>query len=749
MNKKRILNGIIILISLFLLAEKNIDPQVAELEQKLAKISGQEKVDVLNDIAFKLYAQSPQKSMGYASQALAFSQKIKYRKGTGKSLINLGNVYFSSCNYDKALEYYLKSLKIEEEIGDKKRIAISLIHIGFVYRGLGKYDKALEYFLKSLKNNEGIGDKARIAGSLMYIGGVYHYLSKYDKALEYYLKSFKIRKEIGNKAGISGSLISIGCVYYYLKKYDEALNYCLKSLKIDEEIGCESSDSLNLVGDIYEKLNKYDKAEEYYLRSLKIYEGMGNKRGIASSLNSIGVLCRDLSKYDDALEYHLKSLKIREEIGDREGSAVCLVELAKTYIKLKKLGKAFASLNRGLKIAKELKTTKIVMDHYETFTNYYMAKEDFRNALNYNQLFHEADKEIFNEKVQNQINALQVGYEVEKREKDIEILKKDKELLNKDKALLAKENKIKTFTLISFVFGFILIIIVLASLFKNYMYLLAFWKKHSYIGQYRIIEKVGSGGMGTIFKAKSITDKTQIVAIKVLNEELLKDETQRKRFSRESLLIDKLKHPNIIKIFERGEDRKTSFIVMEFLAGKTLSHILPDNESLPLTDSLPIMIQISDAFVQIHGKNIIHRDLNPNNIMLIEKDLNSHFVKLLDFGLAKSGFETTITQAGYALGTIRYMSPEQLLGGKDITAQSDIFSLGIIFYEMVTGTHAFSMEIGKVANDILNKLLTEPVNIRPDLPAALNHLIMHMIEKDPQARPAIEDVLKTLKDISQ
>jgi tetratricopeptide (TPR) repeat protein/tRNA A-37 threonylcarbamoyl transferase component Bud32 len=710
MNKKHILSGIIILISLFLFAEKNIDQQVVELEQKLANVSGQERVDVLNDIAFKLFDRFPQKGMDYANQALALSQKINYQKGAQRSLNNLGNACFSSGKYDKALEYFSKALKINEEIENKKGIAGSLNNIGVVYENMSKYDKALKCFFMSLKIREEIGDKKGIAASLNTIGNVYLGLNKYDMALEYYIKTLEIREEIGGEKGIAGSL------------------YC--------------------IGSSYLGLSKYDKALEYYFQSLKIREEIGDKKGIADSLNTIGATYQDLCKYDKALEYHLRSLKIRKEIGDKEGFASCLVELGNAYIQLKNSGKAFESLAQGLKIAKELKSKKMITDYYESFTNYYAAKEDFRTALKYHRLYHEEDKKIFNEKTQTQINALQAGYEAEKREKEIELLKKDKELLNKDKALLAKENKIKTFTLISFVIGFILIIVVLALLFNNYVYLFTFWKKHSYIGQYRIIEKVGSGGMGMIYKAKNITDKTQTVAIKVLNEELLKDETQRKRFSRESLIIDQLKHPNIIKIYERGEDKKTSFIVMEFLAGKTLSHILPDNARLSLIDSLPIMIQISDAFVQIHGRNIIHRDLNPNNIMLIEKDCNPHFVKLLDFGLARSGLETTITQAGYALGTIRYMSPEQLIGEKDITTKSDIFSLGIVFYEMVTGTRAFSLEIGEVANDILNKLLTEPMNIRPDLPIALNQLIMCMIEKDPQARPVIENVLKTLKEIS-
>jgi ligand-binding sensor domain-containing protein/predicted Ser/Thr protein kinase len=283
---------------------------------------------------------------------------------------------------------------------------------------------------------------------------------------------------------------------------------------------------------------------------------------------------------------------------------------------------------------------------------------------------------------------------------------------------------------------------------RKYISLASFWKKQKFIGKFKLLDKIGSGGMGTIYKANNLTEKSQTVALKVLNEDLFADENSRKRFKQEAAIIDQLDHPNIVKVYERGQSGQNLFIAMEYLQGKTLTQKILREKKIKLGEALHIMLQVSSALSKIHHRNIIHRDLKPDNIMLIEKNGNPSFVKLLDFGLAKMQYQTRLTQTGIVIGTINYMSPEQI-SGKGSVAASDIYSLGIIFYEMITGEKPF---IGETTIDIMKQILDkspiEPIRFRFDISFDLNHLIMRMLEKETKDRPDIMEVVTQLKIIN-
>jgi serine/threonine-protein kinase len=284
---------------------------------------------------------------------------------------------------------------------------------------------------------------------------------------------------------------------------------------------------------------------------------------------------------------------------------------------------------------------------------------------------------------------------------------------------------------------------------RKYISLSSFWKKQKIIDKFKIIDEIGSGGMGTVFKANNLMNKRETVALKVLREDLFKDEANRKRFKQEAAIIDQLDHPNIIKIYERGRSGQKLFIAMELLEGKTLAHKIAEKKKLGLVESVHIMLQVADALSKIHSKNIIHRDLKPENIMLILKEGDSNFVKLLDFGLARMQHQTRLTQTGTVIGTINYMSPEQITGQGAFPA-SDIYALGIIFYEMITGDQPF---IGETTIDIMKQIIDkspiEPIRFRFDISFELNHLIMRMLEKERDLRPSVSEVLKQLRIIDR
>jgi serine/threonine protein kinase len=275
------------------------------------------------------------------------------------------------------------------------------------------------------------------------------------------------------------------------------------------------------------------------------------------------------------------------------------------------------------------------------------------------------------------------------------------------------------------------------QLLKKYLRAISFWKKKTQIGHFKILETIGSGGMATIYRAQDLLDKKRIVALKVLKEENFHDELQKKRFKHESLITEQLDHPHIVHIIERGEMDDCWYIAMELLHGESLAMLIKRGGRLPVADALDIMLQIVDALQAIHGQNIVHRDLKPENIMISERRGRRHFVKLLDFGLAITPAQSRLTMSGVVMGTIRYLPPERIHEGTS-SAAGDIYSAGIILYEMLTASKPFWSEAtGEVIHRILETYPMSVREINPEVPVELSALIQAMIDKDPAQRPVL------------
>ncbi|MCK5056435.1 MAG: tetratricopeptide repeat protein [Candidatus Aminicenantes bacterium] len=701
--KRRIwILAIVYLVSLPVLAEKTIDQKQQDLEKILKSTSGKEKIEILNRLAYSIYEQYPNKCIEYSEEAIQLSREMNHQQGEGIALKNMGMGNLELGDNENSFKNSRKALKIFEKIGDKKNIADSLTSIASIYLNLSQYDRALDNFLKSLKMSEEIEYKKGIKNNLNNIGVIHFFRGNDDKALEYFKKTLQIDKEFEDKRGIA--------------------------------------DCFNNIAMVYNKFEKHDQAVSYYLKAAKMYAELADKAGLANTWMNLGTTYALLKDYKKSEEYLKRSFNMASELDLRIQIIRTSINLGEFYSMQKKYNPALIYLQKALKVAKEFNLKELTWSASYNLSEVYAGRGDYKKALEYHRLAFEVYQEIYNEEKNKLITEMETRYNTLEKEKRIEILEKNNQI---QKLQLSKERVTRN----AFIFGFILVIIILVLLFKKYLYLFSFWKKQKFIGQYRLLDKIGSGGMGNIYKAHSIRDKSKKIAIKILREELFGEESNRRRFEREAKIIDKLNHPNIIKIIERGQQKQRLFIAMELLEGQTLDARIREQGKIQVKECLHISLQIAGALIKIHGENIVHRDLKPANIMVIQKNNRPDFVKLLDFGLAKMKFETTITESGIVIGTINYIPPEQL-SGDEFSAPGDIYSLGAIMYEMVTGKKTFH---GESSTDIMRQILdTSPIQphmFTPGIPPELNRLIMQMLAKHTPRRPTIGAVVEKLDEI--
>ena len=264
--------------------------------------------------------------------------------------------------------------------------------------------------------------------------------------------------------------------------------------------------------------------------------------------------------------------------------------------------------------------------------------------------------------------------------------------------------------------------------------------------RYEVIKSIGEGGMANVYLAQdTILDRK--VAVKVLRGDLSNDDKFIRRFEREALSVSKLSHPNIVEVYDVGEENEQHYIVMEYIDGKTLKQLLYKRKTLTTEEVIDIMTQLTDAIAHAHESYIIHRDIKPQNIMI----LDDGSIKVTDFGIAIAMNATQLTQTNSVMGSVHYIPPEQA-NGKSATVKSDIYSIGIMMYELLTGSVPFK---GDNAVEIAIKHMKEKLpSIRKQNPAiyqSVENIVLKATAKNPRnryenARDMCNDLKECLKE---
>lgn len=698
----RIFTGILVvfLISFPVKAEETLKETregILYLEQKLQNASGQEKMQILFHLINKTKQVKLDKSIAYCKQAIELAGQINDYESKARALLKLSPSYVTKGKLGKAGSLIKEALAIYKDLGNKKGIADSLNQLGMLYVNMDYQHIAQKYLLKALKIRQKLGEKEPLYYSNLYLGLLYFSLENFSRAMIYFRRAMTLATQLGNEKKIMGVAYYTGVCQLKMNRPAKALDHLEHSLSLANKNRLQYfiASSLNWIGNIYARQGKYTQALKELEKARSIQKKYDYKAKLIYNYQFTANIHLELRQFQRAAHFYYLTIELANQFQDRQIKE----QVLKKY--------AIMHSNSG----------------------------DYKNALLYYKKHVENRKLYLNESRMKQISEMEIQFESEKRLKEIELLK--------------REGKIQQITRNTTLIILFLLIIILILVFKKYLYLLAFWKTKKFIGHYRIINNIGSGGMGTVFLAHPISDKKKRVAIKSLRDELMEDDISRRRFKHEGAIIDKLEHPNIVKILERGESEGKIYIAMEYLDGLTLANKIKQDKQLRITTSLSIMEQIASALAFIHAKKVVHRDIKPGNIMLLHGENEDYRVKLLDFGVALTSSHTRLTQSGMLVGTIHYLAPEQITDNSD-SSTSDVYAMGVTFYEMVTGKTPFPEDsVTSVIERILDEPPPEPFMHRKDIPGELNRMILSMLDKIPSKRPGAAEVSAILGKIER
>ena len=364
--------------------------EVEELRQTLESVRGAERVQILIQLARATQRNAPREAIPYAQQALDLAESIDDTGGTADALGNLGTSNYFLGEYDAALDYYERSLDAAEEIEDDERTANALNNIGVIYFVWGEHDECLEHYTRALEIRKKIGDKKGLAVAYNNLGNVYDTAERYEESLKYYSEALPLYEEVGDEALAASTRNNIGLSLLNVERYDEALVEFERALEVEERIS--------------------------------------DKPGLARSLDHIGMVYDAWGRHREALDHHRRALAIRQAIGEQQGVAISLLNIGVNYTELGNHADARSNLGRALEIARQLQLREVEGDIYQALSEDHEQTNDFEKALTYFRFYKEAHDGLLDEKTGRRLAELQARYEVERKDREIELLRKEQEI---------------------------------------------------------------------------------------------------------------------------------------------------------------------------------------------------------------------------------------------------------------------------------------------------------------------------------
>jgi signal transduction histidine kinase/uncharacterized protein HemY/ActR/RegA family two-component response regulator len=428
------------------------------------------KVKILNQLSWLYKDASPEKALYYGKEAIAIGERNDLFNVLAQSYHNVATIYFVQKNYEKALEYYNLSLKKYEAVKNDAKIIETLRYIAGVYKNMGQDDKAVEvlqqslelnkkrndaeetatdlialgniykaqsnynnaiyYYEEALKLYRKANDEKRAASVLNNIGMIYRVKGDYQKSLQSYLESLKIKEKLGDKQGMKSNYNNIGTVFWYIKDYNEALKYYESALKIAEETKDKEdiAKSYNNIASVHDEKGDNTTALKYYIKSLEIMEALDKKQWVASNLNNIGGIYMKQKDYNNALDYMLKALAIRETHGTKDELATSLLSVGDVYYKLNDTEKAKANYKRSLEIAESIGARDVLKNAYRNISLIYADEKNYKEAYDNFYAYATLKDTLYNYDINKQMNEMTTRFELDKKEKEIELFKKNLEI---------------------------------------------------------------------------------------------------------------------------------------------------------------------------------------------------------------------------------------------------------------------------------------------------------------------------------
>jgi tetratricopeptide (TPR) repeat protein len=723
------------------------DDRIVSLTQQIEAAGDREKPRLLNQLAQLLRRQEPERAIELARQAieLATGQDDLRATADGHKVVGLGQLTMDL--YADSLAEMQEAEALYRRLGEDQETAKCLGYQGMAMASMGRLWPAIEVVERARDMFRELGDEKGIAASTNNLGVYFEEVGEHEQALRCNLDALELERSLGRTRGVANNLNSIGNIHSKLENHEQARGYYQQALELFEQIDDRYGvvQCLNNIGNTHENLDQDEQALQYFGRALEAARALGIPALEANPLTNQGIVYKKRKEYEKALDSYQQAAKIEQRLGEMANLAITYQNIGETYLLMKQPSDALEYLHRSEAIASETGSNAALEGTYRNLAEAHRQQGDFRDAYESLLRYGEVRDAHLSEEKNRVVAELQARYDADRRREEIELLKKD----NQIQGLELGRTKLTAALLVAVT---VLVIGAAVLLLRRYRSLLAFWKKKVFIGPYRVGEEISTGGMGVVYRATNVLDPGKTIALKVIREESAGDATQRKRFVNEGRIIDAIKHPNIVTVFDRGEHNQKLYIAMEYLAGPTLAQILSENARRGTVITLPrclsIMGQLADAVTSIHAMGITHRDIKPDNVIVTRSEDAKELVKLLDFGAAKLDTMTTLTGAGELVGTVSYLAPERVRHQAPTTA-SDVFSLGIVFYELLTLEKPFPADNPAV---LLRQLLeaepVAPATFRPGIGSTLSALVMAMLRKDPSRRPDGDELVHRLARLS-